>query len=198
MSDDVVRQTAKHHVLLSLKISEHKRLILFRVESIGIGKCVWRNLDLVTVKPPAYPAPQRELEASQGSHNNRVDVLSVKVRVREQLRVFCVDVRIDIGNFGRFVQCAGRRIVIYQLDPVPAGTGREVFGRHIDLRCQYPVGTAILDRNARVLGNYGHLTSSGLGHKICAHNPPILGSHHFDNGRFRLIKNLAGTSSDLN
>ena len=57
--------------------------IAFRVEGVGVGEGVRRDLELVAAEPPADAPPERELEARERPHDDRVDVLGVKLGILE-------------------------------------------------------------------------------------------------------------------
>src|SRR5687767_5898142 len=78
----VMREAAKNDLpTRAFEVTKHKCLVLFRVKSIRVCKCVRRHADLMTAKSPANATAKCELKSRQRLHHNRVNVLLMKAWV---------------------------------------------------------------------------------------------------------------------
>ena len=124
------------------EIAEDDRLVRLAVKCVRVSERVWYNLELMLSESPAHAPPKCELETRQRTHDDRVDVLRVKMRVVEDGRVgrlfewvamLVLLERVRPRRFG-LVQRARRRIVIDDLYAVPPRASRKCLGGDLDSR----------------------------------------------------------------
>src|SRR6516162_5678198 len=152
--DDVMRETGEDRLAVtSHEIAKKDRPVVPRIKCIGIGECVRDDVNLMSAETPGAPAPECEFELCQRAHRNRVHVLGMEPRIlqkspvaksphlqrgaaalfeRERILVLSVQ-RPPITH--RFVKCARRRVVVDDVDTVPARAGQKFFSGHRQLRC---------------------------------------------------------------
>ena len=90
VGDDVVREASEGTGRVAVEIAEEEALILLRVESVGLAEGMGSDVQLMAAEAPGDPAAERELEASQSAHDDRVDVLGMEVGACEQTRLIGV------------------------------------------------------------------------------------------------------------
>ncbi len=154
--DDVVRQAGVDAVAArAVEPAEDEAFVRAGVEGIGVEHAVRRHLDLVAVERPADAPAQRELEARQRLHHQRVDVLRVEARIVEQPPVpFPPRIRLVplVGQLVRAVVVAAAAVVVDHLQAVADRAGQQVFRRDVQLRHQ----DAAAAHEARILRDDRH------------------------------------------
>ena len=139
-----VRRLVRHHIVRQAtedepirrrvhEVAEKQPLILLRVVSIGVRSRVRGDLELMPAEAPAYPPPESKLEPPEHTHDNRIDVLLVKARVREQLRVARGGERVfhdavPFLVFERLPERVRRSVEIHDLHAIAPRAGLERLG----------------------------------------------------------------------
>jgi hypothetical protein len=79
---NIVRETTKHGLPTNpAEVAKDQGLIVLRIEGIGISKCVWRHMYLVSRETPTDSAAKGKLEPRQGFHDDGVNILMMKARI---------------------------------------------------------------------------------------------------------------------
>src|SRR5438132_1690844 len=86
---NVVGETGEYGLAVAFEIATEEATVALRVKRICVGEGMRGDMQLVTIETPRQPSTQRELEASQGAHNDCVHVVGVEVEICDQL----VDIR---------------------------------------------------------------------------------------------------------
>ncbi len=68
----------------ALEVAEEDRLVLSRVEGVGVGEGMRHHLDLMAAEAPVDAAAEGELEAGQRRHHDRVAVPGVELGIGDQ------------------------------------------------------------------------------------------------------------------
>ena len=137
--------------ITSHEISKKNGSIIPRIKRIRIGKCVRDDVNLMPIEAPGAPAPKCKFELRQRAHDNRIHILGVKPRILqtslvvkpsrlhgaasalfERERIFILPVqRAPIDHW--FVKRVRRRVVVDDVDTVPARAGHKFLRGHRQL-----------------------------------------------------------------
>jgi hypothetical protein len=135
---DVVREAGVDRVAAGAgEIAEDQALGHGVIEGIGVQHPMRRDLELVGAEGPAHAPAERELEAGQRLHDERVHVLGMEPEVVDDLRLapgpFRRLVGEAVGQVVGAVEAPRGGIVVHHLHAVPDGPGDEILRGHCDL-----------------------------------------------------------------